>query len=450
MVADPAAERLYVYRLPELEPVAEFSGIRMATHPGFLPLQGDRVLFVHEAASDHEHDGEEGGNDSAPGDDTGDHAHNGDGHDEDGDDHAHTDEGHDGGESDHGEDAHEDGDHSHGETKAQHEHDNGHDHDENGKDEPSGELVVLHLNLNGKPAIIGRAPTGAPTSHIAVHPDMTYAVVGSADPERALNIVDLRWWSHSLYETFASLPLSSLDPGVAFGKNPTVVYHRFIAPSFTAGRLEAYPLVHVLKGTTDVTTAVELGGFPHGELISHPLRRFCSLTDRGLECADTVADTLVPRRIIPYDTPERVGGRAFYGHLSTDGRRFFSHVQVQEDLSSPLPWPEWHNDAYLVDLTTEATTRVELGRGWAYRFSYSDTFALYYTTHPDGDTAYLLDTNPKSPTFRQVVARLPLDPLRYPLNPDVSPYDPAQDGQDRTTASRPTAAGGSSPTGVTG
>ncbi|MBM4257194.1 MAG: hypothetical protein FJ147_15000 [Deltaproteobacteria bacterium] len=45
-------------------------------------------------------------------------------------------------------------------------------------------------HLNGKPAIVGHAPVGAPASHIAVNPDMTFAVAGSGDKERILSVID--------------------------------------------------------------------------------------------------------------------------------------------------------------------------------------------------------------------------------------------------------------------
>ena len=48
IVADPAAEKLYVYELPGLTLQAEFDHIRMAPQAGFLPLKGDRLLFINE------------------------------------------------------------------------------------------------------------------------------------------------------------------------------------------------------------------------------------------------------------------------------------------------------------------------------------------------------------------------------------------------------------------
>lgn len=370
VVADPAAEKLYVYSLPDLDLQAEFGDLRLAEHAGFLSLKGDRVLFVHERETDHEHsdEGEE---------EAGEEDRETDGHD-------HDDEGEAG----------------------------GHDHDDEGEEEAGGELVVLKLNLKGRPAIIARAPVGAPASHIAVHPKMTHAVVGSGDPEHAISIVDLRWWSSTSYDTILSVPLETVDPGVAIGGKDPILYHRFVDPDFTLGRLEAFPLKNLLAENFAPTGTVSIDGPPHGEVISHQFKIFCSAFTLGLACADIQGQDLTFRGVIPYDTSERSGGQAFFARLANDGRRVYSYLR--DFGPDTTPWEEWQNDAYIADIVSGNVTRLTLGPGLVYRHALSDSYALYFTLHPDGDNAILLDTNPKSPTFHQIVARIPLDSLGNP------------------------------------
>lgn len=411
LVADPAAAKLYVYSVPALELEAEFSEIRVAEHSGFLPISGGRVLFVNEKETEHDHDDE-----GDEGDDAGDHdEEEGDDHDEDGEDHA----GH-----DHDEDS---------ETQAfsiqrvsvrqaeisqsnqtailrSAQEDDGHDHE--GEEEAGGELIVLKLNLRGRPAIIGRTPVGAPASHIAVHPKMTYAVVGSRDPERAISVVDLRWWSSTSYDTILSAPLETVDPGVAIGGKDPIIYHRFVDPDFTLGKLEAFPLKNLLAENFAPTGTVSVDGPPHGEIISHQFKIFCSAFTMGIACADIQGQDLTLRGVIPYDTPERSGGQAFFARLANDGRRVYSYLR--DFVSDTAPWEDWRNDAYIADIVSGEVTRLELGPGLVYRQALSDLYALYFTLHPDGDNAVLLDTNPKSPTFHQIIARIPLDPLQNP------------------------------------
>jgi hypothetical protein len=52
VVADIAAERLYVYSVPTLDLIAELSGLKVSEHAGFLPLPDGRLLFVDELRGD--------------------------------------------------------------------------------------------------------------------------------------------------------------------------------------------------------------------------------------------------------------------------------------------------------------------------------------------------------------------------------------------------------------
>lgn len=255
IVADPAAEKLYVYELPALTLQAEFDSIRMAPQAGFLPLKGERLLFINEEAASH-------------------------------DEHGHQDE-------------------------------SGHD-DTHSEASTSGEMIMLKMNLRGEPAIIGRAVlnwTGG-VSQIAVHPKMEFAAVASGTVyaedsdhedhgehdedahdedahddhdmdehghedehdeeedgghdedahgdhndngdydddgdhedhdegehdedahgheddhdedsarEGSVSVVDLRWWTSSSYSTIATNPIESEVPGIAIARSPDILLQR--------------------------------------------------------------------------------------------------------------------------------------------------------------------------------------------------------------------------------
>jgi hypothetical protein len=106
--------------------------------------------------------------------------------------------------------------------------------------------------------------------------------------------------------------------------------------------------------------------------------------------------------------------------LANDGKRIYSYLRIFG--SDTTPWEGWENDAYIGNLETGEATRIPLGPGLVYRQALSDPFALYFTQHPDGDAAHLLDTNPKSPTFHQLVAHIPLDSLSNPPLPGDDPF----------------------------
>ena len=103
--------------------------MRMAPQAGFLPLKGERLIFINEEAPPRptEHEGEDEGEDE--------HGHQ--------DEHGHTDT-----------------------------------HSEAG---PSGEMIMLKMNLRGEPAIIGRAVVNwaGGVGQITVHPKMEFAAVAS-------------------------------------------------------------------------------------------------------------------------------------------------------------------------------------------------------------------------------------------------------------------------------
>jgi hypothetical protein len=166
---------------------------------------------------------------------------------------------------------------------------------------------------------------------------------------------------------------------------------------------------------------------PHGEVISHKLRRFCSASGVGFECADLQDDTLIRGPTIPYSATPSDSERAWTARLSGDQRFIFSNIE-QYPPGEEASWTDTQNDAYIADVASGKSIRTPLGLGWITTKSYavaSPHVALYALTHPDGDTAFLLDANSSSSTFGQILAILPLDPLQNnPNTPERSPFDP--------------------------
>ena len=159
-------------------------------------------------------------------------------------------------------------------------------------------------------------------------------------------------------------------------------------------------------------------------MISHKLKVYCSATDMGIECSDIDGGDLTPGITLPYDTAERSGGRALYVRLADDQRTVFSFIR--DDSADPTDWTKWSNDAYIGNLETGAVTRVALGPGLLHRFALSRTVALYILQGPQGDRAFLLDADPQSPTFTQIMTTIALPALQEPLDPDLPPL---ADGQ---------------------
>lgn len=366
IVADSSAEKLYVYTIPDFHLEATFDNLRAANEPGFLSLQGKRVLFINESGSS-------------------------------GHTHEHDDEGE--------------------EEEIEHEEE---------EEDAENELIMLHMRLQGEPRIIGRAPIGkAEANHLAIHPNHTYAAVGSGN---TLTLVDLRWWSATRYESVASLELASEETGVAIGDNPSTVYVRRIATDFSSGALDAYAIKDLLLGKNSPTSEVPLDSSPHGEILTHRFNRFCSATDQGFECAEVIDGSVARSATVPYRlvTDSTQSERAWTAALSQDQRFLYSNIERYPE--GDFLWSQVENDAYIADLQTNEVVRLPLGPGWVTLGSYAVAephVALYAVTHPTGDTAYLIDANPQSPTFRQLLATIPLAPLRNnPNTPERDPFSP--------------------------
>lgn len=330
VVADIAAERLYVYTVPALDLVAELPGLKLSEHAGFLPLPDGRLMFIDELRS---------------------------------------------------------------------------------------ELVTLQVGAGRAPEVVGRVAVPGPVTHFAIDPAGTHVAVGSDSKERPLTVVDLA------AGTTRSFKVETGEPGVILGGNPLVLVHRNDKPA----QFEAYPLARIQAGEYGPTGVVDIGKAGHGEAISHSLRRVYSATDDGLDALNLVGDGLKFHATLPWATPERRGGRAFFMRLSDDGNFIYSYLRISGGADNP--WQNWQNDAYIADLRTDEVTRVPLGPGLVYRQAQSARYALYFNIHPDGDNAYLLDADPGSASFRTVVATVPLEPLTSAPKPGESPFGDGQESR---------------------
>lgn len=279
-------------------------------------------------------------------------------------------------------------------------------------DAATEELVAVQVDAPDGPEVVGRVPLPGVVSHIAVDPTASYAVVGSDAPRAALTLVDL--------SSYTSRPVAveAGEAGVMIGGDPVTLYHRNDALL----QVEAYPVDAVQRGSTTPTAVVPTGAFGHGEAIDHGRGRLYLATDDGLDVIALGPDgELSFEATIPWDASGRTGGRGYFLRLAPDNRHLISYMADRG--TEETPWGEWRNDAYLADLETNEATRVELGAGLVYRFALSDPYALFFSMHPDGDNAHLLDVDPASPTFGTVVAVIPLDPLANGPTAGESPWE---------------------------
>ena len=324
VVADNAAQTLYVYALADFSLVAEIPQVVINDHAGFLPLPDGRLLFV---------------------------------------------------------------------------------------DAERNELVALQVDGGDGPAVVGRAPVPAEVSHIAVDPAGALAAVGSADELRPLTLIDLGSY------TTRSLDVEAGEVGLMLGGDPLSLFHRNDALM----QVEAYPLDRLVVGGSTPTGVVPTGAFGHGEAIGHANDRLYMATDDGIDVVQSEGGRLTYRTTLPWEASGRTGGRAYFVRLTGGGQHLVSYIADRG--GEETPWETWTNDLYIADLESEEATRVELGPGLVYRFALSETYALFFNMHPDGDFAHLVDVAPSSPTFATVLAKIALDPLAKAPKAGESPWE---------------------------
>jgi hypothetical protein len=276
-------------------------------------------------------------------------------------------------------------------------------------DSVSNELVAVQLNAQNGPAVVGRVPVPAGVSHFAVDPSATYAVVGSASEHAPLNLVDLRSY------TIRPIDVEAGEAGVMIGSDPLTLFHR----NDVLSQVESYPIDAIVTGSTTPTGVVPTGAFGHGEAISHSLGKLVMATDDGLDIVAIDGDRLAYETTLPWEASGREGGRAYFMRLTADGSTAVSYIA---DRGETDPWGEWKNDLYLADLVTHEVTRVELGNGIVYRFGLANDSAIFFTQHPDGDRALIVDLKPGSATYGEIVSTIPLPALSAAPGPDDDPW----------------------------
>ncbi|MCA9859554.1 MAG: hypothetical protein KC438_07525, partial [Thermomicrobiales bacterium] len=254
-----------------------------------------------------------------------------------------------------------------------------------------------------------------------VDPAGQYAAVGSSDPRAPITLVDLDSY------TTRAVEIEAGEVGLMIGSDPLTLFHR----NDTLAQIEAYPFEGLLSGSTTPTGVVATGAFGHGEGILHDAGLIAAATDDGLDIVAFDGERIEYVHTLPWDTEDRSGGRAFFVRVAPDGEHVISYIANRG--TEETPWGEWENDVYIANPATGQVIRTALGPGLVFRLAQADDVALFFNQHPDGDNAFVVDTNADSPTFGQVIATIPLDPLSHAVGPDESPWE----GESRVVAITP-------------
>ncbi|MFT4040665.1 MAG: hypothetical protein QM692_20970 [Thermomicrobiales bacterium] len=292
-------------------------------------------------------------------------------------------------------------------------------------DDAADELIAVTLSGDTL-AITGRASVPDAVSHFAVDPAITHVIVGAANDDAPLTLVDLADWSTQ------ALDVEAGEAGVMLGGDPLTIFHRNDALL----RVETYPATAFVDGAATPTATVATGAFGHGEAIDHARSHLYMATDDGVDVVAFSPETLTYETTWPWEADGREGGRAYFARLSPAGSHLITYVANRT--APEAEWGDYENDLYLVDLETGEVTRRELAPGLVYRFALAGNAALFHAIHPDGDTALIVDADPASATFGQTLHTVPLPPLADGPVAGASPWE----AESRATAISPDGATG--------
>ncbi|MEX1021122.1 MAG: ZinT/AdcA family metal-binding protein [Litorilinea sp.] len=293
---------------------------------------------------------------------------------------------------------------------------------------PDSEFIVLSL-AGDEAGVAARVALPGGAIHFAVDPTLAYAVVSTMRDEAAgigentLTQIELATY------TATSIPVTSGEPGVLVTEQ--AVLHR---DGGEIGRLEAFPMANFATQDGTAASYVDIGAYGHGEGLVNGHAYVA--TDDGIDVVHIDGTELTHETVIPWNVSGREGGRGYYMRADAHGN-LWSYLRIVQNPAADASWANWQdwgNDAYLINTVDNEATRFDLGPGLVYRMSLSQSYALYSRLHPDGDQAILVDAEPTSATFAEIVATIDLPATSDAPVAGVAPWDAA--GQ-RITAITP-------------
>jgi YVTN family beta-propeller protein len=284
-------------------------------------------------------------------------------------------------------------------------------------DERNKQLAVIKLDDSKAPQIVARVPMPIPLADIqgwgAVSPDLGhYFSVSLGDSEiELLTIVDLTTYTPKQLKVNTGDPAGELH--VAVGGDPAVVILHMGTETAT------YPLSTLLasgtaqsdliNGKVLPSSKIPVGQGGHSDSFSTQLGIWTGTTLRGMEVARLTGGRLVDAGVISWNVDGLNGGRNARERMTADGRHVFGPLNAPAP--SPAEWASVQVDLHWANLADRTGRRISLATGVVGRGGVSEKLAVYPNVSPNGDFAILLDVNPRSETFRDVVARVPLDRL---------------------------------------
>jgi hypothetical protein len=243
----------------------------------------------------------------------------------------------------------------------------------------------------------------------AIDPSLRYFGVTSGydnSADQTVTVVDTRTFTaHQLSVQVQPVGGKYSEVQVTFGGRPSQVV---VA---AGGLFQTFPLADVLAGrTVAATSSAPLGAGNHGPVVSRSGDRHFSTTADGVDGAGLPGSRLTGPTSVPYSTARDVVLNA-RPRWAADDRTIWGSASENTGLA-PEQWADNRNVVHVLDTAASRSALTRLPDGVAGRLALSSRYAAVTTLSPEGDVTTLLDSDPRSATYRRVVGNVALRPLK--------------------------------------
>jgi YVTN family beta-propeller protein len=279
-------------------------------------------------------------------------------------------------------------------------------------DDKHNQLIAIGVDERGKPSIVNRADAKLGTGAVwgCGDKDLRYLAVSSGidGVEQVANILKLDDFSLCQFPvTLPSVNGVTEELHAAVAGEPA---HLFAS---VGGEIRVWPLADVLAGTaTTPLASVPINAGSHGIVVSHRTGVLYITAGPGTGFdGSSLQMPFAQTQLVPWDTDGLSTGRNARPRLSYDGRYIYGAV-AQSVPEGAERWAERAADLHVADVDTKTAKRSALTKGIVSKFQLSQKLALFANVSETGASqAILVDVVASSPTFQQVVARVPLTAL---------------------------------------
>lgn len=294
----------------------------------------------------------------------------------------------------------------------------------------------VRISAAGRPSVEETVaiPTGTRewegAAWAAIDPSLRYFGVTSGfedSPDQTVTIVDTRnFVAHQLPVRVEAVNGQFSEVQVTFGGRPRQVV---VA---AGGHFQSFPLAEVLAGRVPpASSSAPLGDGNHGPVVSRSGDRHFSTTADGVDGTALPGGRLTSPSSVAYSDTRNVVAN-YRPRWGADNRTVWGSAGEDTGLT-PEQWADTRNVVHVLDTARSRSTLTRLPDGIAGRLALSTRYAVVTTISPEGDVTTLVDSNPRSATYRRVVGTVALRPLAgAPV-----PGRPAAGAQSRATAITP-------------